>query len=336
MLLTKENKDAATSLVENSPVNPKPFPQLTKKRILNSTVKLFGSNKAKNSVFTGSGVIVDVSNSAVTILTALHNLQIWAALTTPPANWGTYPSDFAAAMSIGYGSGDLTFNAAPTGIAKLKSATVPALTTCGTRQNCSYDLMVLTSTDSTFRNYAKASVFNNQQDTLKPDAQKIVDSFNQLLNAAEYHYVQLGYGNIKDDRYKEYLDTNQNIRKEKVQLKYCGPGFQITASNLHYRLGTPSFKVTKSYQQQLSDSGAAPSYLEYPEAIALVGKADSTTAEGDSGGPLYAVDKSSLTNVYLLGVTTGVDMNPAQRPSSWIFKNVISTSVVPYMSSLLP
>ena len=336
MLLTKANKDAATSLVENSPVNTKPFPLTTKKRILNSAVKLYGSNKAKNNVFTGSGVIVNVDNASVTILTALHNLEIWAGLSGPLTNWGTYPDDFAAVMKIGYGKADLTFNAAPTGMAKPSGASVPALNVCDVRQNCIYDLMVLTSTDYDFRTYAKASVFNNAQNTIKQDAAQIVNSFDSLLNVADYHYIQLGYGKIKDDRYKEYLDQSGNIKKSPVIWKYCEGGFQITDKNLHYRLATPNFKKARGYYQQRSDAGQAPSYIEYPEALSLMGKVESTTGEGDSGGPLYAVDKSTLTRVYLLGVTTGADMEAATKPNSWTFKNVISTSVVPYMSALLP
>ena len=336
MLLSKANKEAATSLAENSPVNTNPFPLATKKRILNSAVKLYGSNKAKNSAFNGSGVIVNVDNASVTILTALHNLEMWAGLSAPPTNWGTYPNDFAGAMKIGYGNADLTFNAAPTGMAKVSAATIPALNVCDVRPNCMYDLMVLTSTDGPFRAYAKASVFNNTPNTIKQDAAQIVNSFENLLNIADYHYIQLGYGKIKDDRYKEYLDANGNIKKSPVMWKYCEEGFQITANNLHYRLATPNFKEARSYYQQRSPAGQAPSFLEYPGALSLVGKADSTTGEGDSGGPLYAVDKSTLTKVYLLGVTTGADMEAALRPNSWTFKNVISTSVVPYMSSLLP
>jgi hypothetical protein len=77
LILTLDNKNAASSLIENNPVAAVSFPLWTKQRILNSTVKLSGSTKTRGTVFTGSGVIVNVDTHSVTILTALHNVMVW-------------------------------------------------------------------------------------------------------------------------------------------------------------------------------------------------------------------------------------------------------------------
>ena len=47
-----------------------------------------------------------------------------------------------------------------------------------------------------------------------------------------------------------------------------------------------------------------------------MGRTDGTTAPSDSGGPLYAVDKTTMTDVFLLGVHTGEDMEAAPKPTS--------------------
>jgi hypothetical protein len=86
---------------------------------------------------------------------------------------------------------------------------------------------------------------------------------------------------------------------------------------------------------QTADVGSSPAYFEYADTLWLQGRKSSTTAEGDSGGPLYAVDKD-MDEVYLLGVTTGADMMAAERVTKRVFRNVISTSIARYLEIRFP
>jgi hypothetical protein len=107
----------------------------------------------------------------------------------------------------------------------------------------------------------------------------------------------------------------------------------VTAKALQYRLATPVFKKSKSAFDQVAGEGEEPAYDEYANAILLHGYQSGCTATGDSGGPLYAVDKK-FEGVYLLGVTTGSDVMEAKTVSKKVFRNDVSTSIAPYFNSI--
>jgi hypothetical protein len=344
MLLTVATKNDATTLVEGIP-NPtqSTFPLATRKRVLNSAVKLFGSNQAKTQSFTGSGVIFNVDAGAAYILTAAHNLLIWAALPGPPNNWNNYLSAFAKAIKIGYGNADMTFNKAPTGTSDPSTNSIAAPPLPGPctgpplRNNCMYDLIAIRTTDGGVRAYAQQYVFGGQSfnaiDTqVQQEGAKIKNSTAALLDWKSYYYVQLGYGDVKDDRDRESLDVNGLVQKQKV-IKYCQPGTAMIKNNLHYRLANPSGLGIVSMYNQVSAAGVAPSYFEYANTISLPGPMSSTTCEGDSGGPLWAVAKD-FSETYLLGVTTGGDMLAGQQVQRRVFRNVISTTVAAYFNTI--
>ncbi len=355
MLLTVQSKNAATALVEGveerqrgrdwvwEPVaaNVTRFPDATRRRVLNSAIRIYGSDRARRGTFTGSGVIFHVDQGKTYILTAAHNLTMWAEIQGLPANWNDYVGDFGRAMTIAYGSDrDMRFNLAPLGNSD-KTRNVaqapPLQTECGGRGNCLYDLLMIESSDAQLRAYAQNFVFGgmsfkNIADLVKSEASTVANQLSDLLDWKFYYHVQLGYGTTTDDRDRESI-VNGLITKTTVR-KACQNGTNITRNNLQYRVTTPSFKVTRSVFNQEAPAGQAPRYGEFPNAICLRGPMSSTTASGDSGGPLYAVSRD-FSDVYLLGVTTGADMWPAQGVSRWVFRSAISTSVAPYLRTLL-
>ncbi|HKY03383.1 MAG TPA: hypothetical protein VJQ56_00765, partial [Blastocatellia bacterium] len=142
MLFTKATKQAAIRMVEGEQQHPSPLPDATRKRILNSTIKFYGNTKNKQKdkkgneayeVFKGSGVIYMLDANRVYILTAAHNVQLWAIPEDPATNWNNFASLFAKAVTIGYGNRDMSFNSPPTGNAdkgKSNAAAPPVLDGC--------------------------------------------------------------------------------------------------------------------------------------------------------------------------------------------------------------
>src|SRR2546426_11356667 len=141
MMLTETNKDTETRVVENDPEIKSPLPVSTRRRLLNPTVRFFGPNQAKvkkasqgGGEFSASGVIFNVSNKpandSVTILTAVHNLLLWAGLDYPPNDWADVVKGFASAMTLYYGNKvegkfvDSRFNKSLTGKLALNDSSV--------------------------------------------------------------------------------------------------------------------------------------------------------------------------------------------------------------------
>jgi hypothetical protein len=359
MLLTLDNGDAAKVLfekpAEEEQNNTSQFPGLIRKRILNSTIKLTGSSSGSSTRkggFIASGAIFTVERGSVTILSAAHNLMVWGGVSKPPTNWKTLEDGFMNEVNIRFGSGssqdkDMTFDTDPTGTAPIHSVTVckigpPLEAPCGSRAGCVYDVVVIKSRHAGLVTFAKKLVFNDldYDDIAKKtraEATEVITRTSVLLDLRQYYHIQLGYGAISETRYGDTTDDSGKIVKKKVGPKSCEPRKSgvpwVHKHCLHYRIARPSNKEVQSYFNQDSDEGEDPAYSEWPSAISLSGLCGSTTAPGDSGGPLYAVDKK-MANVYLLGVTTGVDMYPTKKISNRAFRNVLSTSIAPYLKTV--
>src|SRR5688500_20243952 len=112
MILTANRKTKSTGFVENSPQSPVHLPDATRKRILNSAVKLFASGydpQDKNSPdVNASGVIFNVEGINVRILTAADNSLICRGLKAPPQDWSPVLTDGAATLTLYYRNGDPT------------------------------------------------------------------------------------------------------------------------------------------------------------------------------------------------------------------------------------
>lgn len=341
MLLTIANKDAAIAQVEGPQAGDvTPFPDAIRKRVLNSTVRLSGTGKDGVSGFDGSGVIFDVDSSFAYVLTAAHNVSVWATPEDPATDWDTFATAFGAAIKIGYGgNADMKFNKGPAVYSNKAKNTVgppPLQTECGREVNCLYDVLVIQSSDAGLRTYAQNFVFGGKsfQDIatqVKKEYAAIGTAPDSFLDWKSYYFVQLGYGKTTDDRQREKIVRNLIVKGAKV-VKRCEVGTAIIEGNLQYRLTNPGYKESKTVYNQSAGDGQAPSYEAFVDAISISGPISSTTAVGDSGGPLYAVDKK-FGAAYLLGVTTGADMLAAQEVSNRVFRNVISTSLAPYFKS---
>jgi hypothetical protein len=341
MLLTKANMNGAIALVEGPSVNNSPvFPDAIRKRVLNSTVKLNATGKDKVSNFIGSGVIFDLDSTYVWVLTAAHNVGVWAKPEDPTTNWPQYASQFGAAIKIGYGgSVDMKFNlGVPIYSAKEKNTVdePPLQNLCGNQAGCLYDVLIIKSSDPGLRTWAQQFVFGGQAiSAINAQVQKeyaaIRDRPDTFLDSKSYYFVQLGYGKVMDDRTGAKIVKNQVVKGQKL-VRLCESGMSMAAGNLQYRLTNPSIKQSCTMYDLSADTGQAPAYNVYVNAISTAGRVSSTTAEGDSGGPLYAVDKAFNT-AYLLGVTSGADMLPQPSATLKVFRNVISASTAPYFAS---
>jgi hypothetical protein len=351
MLLTIANREAAKGLVENAAEdeadNTPHFTDPIRRRILNSTIKLNGSSKSGTSAFNASGAIFTVQDGSVTILSAAHNLLIWGEVSGPTGDWSDLEDKFAKKVKIKFGSGrsqetDLAFDTDPTGSAPINSVTVCRIPALCRSAVCMYDVVVIKSRHAGLLTFARNSVFEGLADDAiarktKAEATEIINRSSVLLDSRKYFHVQLGYGDIADTRYSDVRDRLGKIVRTVIGPKSYqntpGAAPWLRKHRLHYRIASPSYTEVQSYYDQTAKTGEDPAYSETPNAISLAGRLSSTTAPGDSGGPLYAIDKK-MENVYLLGVTTGADMYPAKKISKHVFRNVISTSIAPYLKTV--
>ncbi len=363
MILTKERVDHATGFVENIPVQRGHLDPNVKKRILNSAVRLKGSN-ASNDVFNGSGVIVNAkslgsSKYKVTILTAMHNVAVWGGKNAPDIPDTNAIKSFTERVKVWYGKGDLIFNTDPNGTAPVSPGSQIG-NLCGTRPNCYYDLLVLESGEKALFDYAKAFVFGDQEDTIVQEAKDFPSNFESLLDRERYVYVQLGFGKTTSKRQKYKIGNDKKLIAETTTVKdritrqdktvpyevaaNCPNDVKMTDLQLHYRLTVPlSSKKSGSAYDLIPKVGQVPTYLEYVNPILIKGSPISTTAPGDSGGPLWAINRKlekigdrqypKYTKAYLIGVTSGGDMQLAAKLSP-LYDNCVSTSVAPYFASI--
>jgi hypothetical protein len=353
MILSKAEFLNATQLIESKPEPPKkgfPFPAPIKRRILNSTVKLTGGQ------LNGSGVIFNVKADSVSIVTAAHNAYLFKGLKKPPNDWNSVlggQNGFIKKVNIWFGADDLKFDSATTGSAPISEAFIPTPPgTCENRQGCLYDLMIVRSKDDSLRKYAVEKVFggtwSNDANTLKAEIDKInatvkaeatvvKDKPTSLLVKKSYYFVQLGFGEIGDKR-TEYLvytapnDPNIGKIRKKTVLNKAGCAGEVTVHrlNLQYRLTAPlNLEIQSMFNHDGGEEvGQLATFEENVSGISILGSRSSSSAPGDSGGPLYAVDKK-YGAVYLIGVTCGADLKPSKkigRP----YSNCVAVSVAPY------
>lgn len=381
MIMTNERKTASTNFVENQQAQPH-LPDATRKRILNSTVKLYVDAFDKNHGFLhASGVIFNVQGNYVQILTAAHNLLVWRGLTQPPEDWAELAKSFQEKLTVNYGPNDMTFNSQPTGKCKADKVEIPPVeipyNECLSKKKspCLYDLALITCIDNKLVTYAKG--FLGQNYDFQGQLKALLEATKGALKKKDYAYIQLGYGLRSEERSKvmvldqntkmlEYVWLNPQTKKY-VKVRYnkdnkkwewfnkgedkwvpedkanpkvfmkCEPDIKdMTEYFLHYRGTAPQNESLTGMFDLESKAGEVEAYTKYPYVIEL-GTNGGTSAKGDSGGPLYAVNRADMTKVYLLGVTTGSDLQTDESPPppDKLFSNDISTSVIPYYEYLI-
>ena len=352
MILTASTKKVATDLVE------KKLEAAARNRILYSAVKLFATGytppgQRKLGDFNGSGVIVNVetrnNKKVVTILSAMHNVMSWSQTKAIPNN--DLIGKFAAATTIKWVKSDAAFNSEPKG--ETNKAPVPGTQItdqCGQRNLCFYDLLVLECEDEALYDFAYENVFAKAEDTIGGEANAICGQSgvaeSRLLKRAQYDYLQLGYGKITEARTKQKIDkdTKKLVAPTIPDDTYVATAAQAAGMeeyHLHYRLTSlKSEQFASAFDQTTAlpkpNNQAAPTYQEYVHALLHTGKTTNTSAPGDSGGPMYAINKDDPSKLFLLGITSGADMQLAKKPAYVAFKNCVSTSVGPYMRTKRP
>lgn len=354
MILSKAEYEKGRQLVESKPEPPKlgsPFPTQVRQRVLNSTIRLTGG------LLNGSGVIFNVKPDSVSIVTAAHNAYLFKGLKKPPNNWNTVlagENGFIKKVKVWYGTDNLTFDSEPTKSAVIDIAFIPATPgTCDNRQGCLYDLMIVRSKDDNLRKYAVEKVFGGTwsddgntlkaeidkiNKTVKAEATEVKDKSTSLLVKKNFYFVQLGYGEIGDvdarDEYLVYTAKNNpskgKIRKKTALQKVkCQGGFDVHRLHLHYRLTAPlNLGIVSMFNLDEGVVGQLPIFEENSNTISINGTRSSSSAPGDSGGPLYAVDKK-YGAVYLIGVTCGADLKPSKKVCL-PYTNCVAVSVAPY------
>ena len=331
--------------------------------MIKSTVKLVAG------ALTASGVIFNEKQNTIEILTAAHNILISEKQDLPPAdgNWTQLANAFAGKLEIGYGPAGSQFNGAIGNDSKCDKenstieVVVPQIATnCGDDKQCFYDVAVITCKSNDLGAFARTFLGDNYN--LKRDADYISKSGDVFLDKTKYMHLQLGYGLVTETRSKQSLvDELDNkdkptgkklVKLDAVVSKQSGMAANVMAAgNLHYRIAASKAKALDCFYDQIAKKDKEPDYTGNCSAFELTADAGSTSAPGDSGGPVYAVEFTKddvydqagekIVNrifnfsgeAFLMGVTTGSDMETAKKPASQLFQNEIITSVIEYLKT---
>jgi hypothetical protein len=156
-----------------------------------------------------------------------------------------------------------------------QSAPIVAINFLGGDDGWSYDVMLLSSNDANFTAYARnAAILVNP--AAKQDAIDFFSNYRNAFNNQQNTYIQTGYGQVR-------------------------PNDQSSGGPFQYRLTTLISQEPETVPQDDD--------LTYSEVVRFTADPGSTTAPGDSGGPLFAVSKTTGA-LYLLGVTLGENYDP--------------------------
>jgi len=334
------------------------IPQAMRALMINSTVRLDAG------VLKASGVIFNVVGNKVEILTAAHNILIYKKLILPPNDWTDAASEFAAVLTVRYNPAGTAFNGAPSAALNYNknspniTVAVPKIATdCENRADCYYDLAVITCVDSDLAAFAKTVLAADYD--LSAAAKKATENkmFLKLkLDGATntwhsgYMHCQLGYGKVKETRRPFSLNQQKIVVGDAVVKQSSVAANAMAEYNLQYRLTAPKADAYTCFFDQIAPKDKAPSYSEHCSAFELQADATSTSAEGDSGGPIFAIEYELLktidaqtkqvtrrqwtfNDVTLIGLTTGSDMETSKKLPTALFKNDIATSVLPYLKT---
>jgi len=275
----------------------------------------------------GSGVILSVIDSEtvnerkVYVLTAKHCLYTLSGLKTAgqktPADFVN--NTFCNSIQIGY---------KPTAWLGAPTATAPVSVVNFLGDVCNdakwdYDLVIFESTDATFFTHARANCCVPADPLVRKDYKKVlvVDQAKGCfaLNTKMFELFQLGYGIGKDPSIAtthEYTDY--------------GGKFQSKISSPKATVPTDTFEIVKNVKGK-----DWPTTTQIFEMNADV---TSSTAPGDSGGPLFCrpvkPDKNttylaSKDKFFLVGITSGMNFETdaelkkdnAKLPSDKIIRN---------------
>jgi hypothetical protein len=171
----------------------------------------------------------------------------------------------------------------------------------------SYDLLLLQSTDKELVKFAgEHGAFASEE---------LIDAYTNFNNRGiyqlqEYDLIQLGYGKRTDSQLSagsNLLYRLTNWHNEDMDLK------QNKAPTLE------GYTVKQNDTKQSNGT--------YQRILIITANTNSTTMEGDSGGPLFVVSKKSKTEFIPLAVTLGDNYSTSRIITSKTTKNNAATSV---------
>lgn len=286
--------------------------------LLNSSVRLRG-NTPKDADFYGSGAMLFASPSdkSTVVVTAKHNLEIYMEA-GPRPDIEKAAASFQTNVKIYY-EAEMKFNSEPSQVANITDINLVKADSSG---DWDYDVVILKSDDPTlFGISSKNPIYPIGDKVKKPAYFDVVANQKKYLSKGStddpHYFIQTGFGNIRDT----------------VQGKNLPPDDEKAGDNklggLQYRTTEPLAATTTTVYFQ---EGETTKYVPYDRAIQLSADATSSTARGDSGGPLFLsyFQKGAGWGLYLIGVTTGGDMETSRKPcppKGTLVVNNISTSL---------
>jgi hypothetical protein len=311
MLMSKANQQSFQETLKNLPK------KTHSAYLLNPSVKLLGKALKTKKDFTGSGVIAYVSEGTTTIVTAKHNLTTLAEVKDPPPWDDDLVAQFIKNVKILW-DGNMEFNKEPKICAKISDA-IPVKP--NPSQPWAYDVMILKSTDPNLVLHASLWSVYSKRD----DPNNLIDLgflCNQKLYLAKKDhkdnpqlFIQTGYGFAREEA--------EDGKKTKM------PAQSVLGDNIGGRLQfrTCEPKANKTVQVYAQRDKPSTDYDTYVDAIQLTADSTSSSAPGDSGGPLFVVTGPRL---FLIGTSYGADLSTAKEPcppKGQLRVNNISTSL---------
>ncbi len=270
------------------------LPPATQATFLRSTVLISSPQGGR-----GSGVILYSIAPDAYILTAKHILYLFAGDKKPKKD--KTPKDYESdgvlkGATIGYNPPALLAAPAATTAAGLE------VDWTYTDEQWSNDLMVLKCADGIFEPWVNANRFLNASKVGDYNA-KLKSTTPEVLQKKDFSYIQLGYG----------ISSDKEIAITQAYTNYGGQ-VQCLFSMLKNRSVIPAgFSIDRK--------APAADWLQLDNFCELDANDTKSTAEGDSGGPLFAFNPKDGEFI-LVGVTSGANYftdpnykaNPAKAP----------------------
>jgi hypothetical protein len=268
--------------------NKADVPDALRPKLMNAVVHLDYNNNAG----IGSGVILsaEADTDVAYVLTAKHLLYKWAdqkKALKKPADIVT--TEFLNKVKIYYG---------PTALEAVAPTFTPAGAVVGvdytasSDQTWNDDFMVLKINNKLFHDFVVANRFVPAlgDTTYQLLLKRQNNDTRNILDDKQFIYVQMGYGSGRD---KEVLATaGYDDLRGRLQCRWTAPLAKspaVTAFEVDHKAGV----VTDSLNN----------------ACLLSASNVTSTGEGDSGGPLFAIPLRVVdrTTFYLVGVTAGAN-----------------------------
>lgn len=310
MLISAAKQNTFNDLL-NKTIDPN-----VKTRILNSSVSLKGKN-SKQSDFDGSAAMLCFTENTTFLVSAKHNLEVYAESGNRPAMKGI-PESFTANVKIYYAA-NMQFNTQPTQVAAI-AETIPV--TIGSEGAWDYDVMILKSTDPGLLQVCQANQIYPLTNNKQKEAYDQIVTVDRLYlsktttqNTPAY-FIQTGFGRVTD-----------KVEGTQLPKDKAGPGKH---GKLQYRVTAPKAQATVEVFNQVEKTSKYDSYIR---AVQLDADENNSTFRGDSGGPLYLTyfdKKAGGWKLFVIGVTTGGDMDTAKKPcppKGTLVANNVSTSL---------